>query len=135
MRGEKKKLSNRNVLHYVIAFSVIIMLIIFVMGTYLYRFYYTSMQEDFYENNELYLSNIAKTHENEMQILKDIATQTELSKGSKFLLSEQPTKSTGLKNQLYQYRSVSQFFDVMYYFYQKDTYLYNHMMLGSKAPL
>lgn len=119
-------------LHYVIAFSVIIMLIIFVMGTYLYRFYYTSMQEDFYENNELYLSNIAKTHENEMQILKDIATQTELSKGSKFLLSEQPTKSTGLKNQLYQYRSVSQFFDVMYYFYQKDTYLYNHMMmLGS----
>lgn len=127
MSKKKRKLSNRNVLHYVIAFSCIIMLVILVMGTYLYRFYYTNMRDDFYENNDLYLSNIVKAHENEIQILKDIATQMELSKNAKFLLDEQPTKSTGLKSQLYQYRSVNQFFDVMYYYYQEDEYLYNHM--------
>lgn len=127
MGGVKRKTSNQNMLHYVIAFSTVILLIIIIMGSYLYRFYYEKMQEDFYKNNTLYLSNIVKTHENELQILKDIATQIELSKAAKFLLEEQPTKSSELKNQLYQYRSVSQFFDVMYCFYQKGGYLYNHI--------
>lgn len=127
MSGIKKKLSNRNMLHYVAAFCTIILLIIVSMGTYLYRFYYDQMQEDFYTNNSLYLGNISKAHENELRILKDIVTQVELSKTAKFLLEEQPTKSSDLKKQLYQYRSVNQFFDVMYCFYQKGSYLYNHI--------
>lgn len=126
MRGMKKKASGQNVLHYVLVYVAVIMAVIIVMGGYLYRFYCEKMQEDFYTNNDLYLGNIARMHENEIEILKDIATQLELSETAKFLLQEQPTKSSDLKKQLNQYRSVNQFFDVMYCFYQKGDYLYNH---------
>lgn len=127
MAGEEKKLSNQNVLHYVIAFGAVLLLVIVVMGAYLSHFYYEKTQEDFLKNNELYLSNVAKTHENELQILADIATQVELSEAARFLLTEQPTKSSSLKKLLYQYRSVNQFFDVMYCYYQAGEYLYNHI--------
>ena len=85
------------------------------------------MQEDFYKENSVYIGNIAKTHGNELQILQDISMQIALSDSARFLLDEQPTKSAALKKQLNQYRSVNQFFDVMYCFYQKDQYLFNHM--------
>lgn len=125
MKGKKK--TGQNILHYVIASSVVIVFIIAILGGYLFRFYYKKMQEDFYKENSVYIGNIAKTHGNELQILQDISMQIALSDSARFLLDEQPTKSAALKKQLNQYRSVNQFFDVMYCFYQKDQYLFNHM--------
>lgn len=125
MKGRKK--TGQNILHYVIASNVVIVFIIAILGGYLFRFYYKKMQEDFYKENSVYIGNIAKTHGNELQILQDISMQIALSDSARFLLDEQPTKSAALKKQLNQYRSVNQFFDVMYCFYQKDQYLFNHM--------
>jgi hypothetical protein len=125
MKGKKK--TGQNILHYVIASSVVIVFIIAILGGYLFRFYYKKMQEDFYKENSVYIGNIAKTHGNELQILQDISMQIALSDSARFLLDEQPTKSAALKKQLNQYRSVNQFFDVMYCYYQKDQYLFNHM--------
>ena len=124
MKGKKK--TGQNILHYVIASSVVIVFIIAILGGYLFRFYYKKMQED-YKGNSVYVGNIAKTHGNELQILQDISMQIALSDSARFLLDEQPTKSAALKKQLNQYRSVNQFFDVMYCYYQKDQYLFNHM--------
>ena len=129
MKGKKK--TGQNILHYVIASSVVIVFIIAILGGYLFRFYYKKMQEDFYKENSVYVGNIAKTHGNELQILQDISMQIALSDSARFLLDEQPTKSAALKKQLNQYRSVNQFFDVMYCYYQKDQYLFNHMTLIS----
>ena len=109
MKGRKK--TGQNILHYVIASNVVIVFIIAILGGYLFRFYYKKMQED-----SVYIGNIAKTHGNELQILQDISMQIALSDSARFLLDEQPTKSAALKKQLNQYRSVNQFFDVMYCF-------------------
>ena len=71
MKGKKK--TGQNILHYVIASSVVIVFIIAILGGYLFRFYYKKMQEDFYKENSVYIGNIAKTHGNELQILQDIS--------------------------------------------------------------
>ena len=73
MKGKKK--TGQNILHYVIASSVVIVFIIAILGGYLFRFYYKKMQEDFYKENSVYVGNIAKTHGNELQILQDISMQ------------------------------------------------------------
>lgn len=91
MKGKKK--TGQNILHYVIASSVVIVFIIAILGGYLFRFYYKKMQEDFYKENSVYIGNIAKTHGNELQILQDISMQIALSDSARFLLDEQPTKS------------------------------------------
>ena len=46
MKGKKK--TGQDILHYVIASSVVIVFIIAILGGYLFRFYYKKMQEDFY---------------------------------------------------------------------------------------
>lgn len=122
----KRKGSRQNMRQYVLIFSAVILIIIISMGAYLLHFYYEQMKEDFYKSNLQYVESIARAHENEYQILKDIATQIEISDAAKFDLKEQPEKSRDLKEQLYRYKSVNQFFDVMYCFYQKGEYLYNH---------
>ena len=68
MKGKKK--TGQNILHYVIASSVVIVFIIAILGGYLFRFYYKKMQEDFYKENSVYIGNIAKTHGNELQIYR-----------------------------------------------------------------
>ena len=130
--GEKEKTSGRktrlsgNILHYVSAFSLTFILVILVLGIYLCYYYYQNTKKNFEENNTLYLGSVARTHENELQILSDIATQLNLSEYGRFILDDQPIKNIGLRKQLNQYRSVNHFFDVMYYYYQKDHYLFNH---------
>ena len=58
MKGKKK--TGQNILHYVIASSVVIVFIIAILGGYLFRFYYKKMQEDFYKENSVYIGNIAR---------------------------------------------------------------------------
>ena len=127
MRALRDKLKVQNIFHYIIIFSMLVMLIILVMGGYLYRFYYKTVYDSFCTENKSELNTVINQHENDMQIITDIMLQTEMSTDTtKFFLSEQPQKSTALKAQINLYTKVSQFFDQMFYYYQEDEYLYNH---------
>lgn len=52
----------KNLISYIVTFSAIIVLIILVMGTYLYRFYYNTIYNDFKNSNKSYLSTISNHH-------------------------------------------------------------------------
>lgn len=118
-------LKNRNLLIYILAFSIIIVLIIVVMGSYLYHFYYETIFNDFKDSNRTYLNSVVNHHENDMKSLEDIITQMSLSGNSvEFVLKESPKKSIALEEQLYRYTSVSQFFSQILFFYHGDQYLY-----------
>lgn len=127
MKRLRDKLRVQNIYHYIIIFSVLVMLIIVAMGGYLYRFYYTTVYDGFCTENKSALATVINQHENDMRIITDIMLQTEMSTDTtKFFLSEQPQKSTALKFQLNLHTDVSQFFDQIFYYYQEDDYLYNH---------
>lgn len=127
MKWLKRKLKIYNLFHYIIIFSALVMTIIFVMGFYLYRFYYKTVYNSFCSENESALTTVINQHENDMKIITDITMQMQMSQSTaKFYLFEQPEKSRALKNQLKLYTDVSQFFHLIYYYYQKNIYLYNH---------
>lgn len=125
--GKKiRDLKKNSLLGYILAFSGMVVLIILVLGIYLYQFYYHTIYRDWVMSNENYLSSIRSRHENDMKITEDIVQQVGLSDGNtEFLLEESPLKSVALEKQLYSYSSVSQFFFQLYYFYYNDDYLYN----------
>lgn len=123
---ERGKLRRQGVLLYLAAFSMIVVLIIAIMGGYLYRFYHRTIYENFVESNETDLGAIESRHENDMEIISNVVSQINLSADcTEFMLDKQPLKSTKLEEQLYQYTSVSQFFGQVLYFYHGDKYLYN----------
>lgn len=127
MKALRDRLKVQNIFHYIIIFSVLVMLIIIIMGGYLYRFYYKTVYDSFCTENKSELNTVINQHENDMQIITDIMLQTQISTDTtKFFLTEQPQKSTALKAQLNLYTTVSQFFNQVYYYYQEDEYLYNH---------
>lgn len=127
MKLERGKLRRQGVLLYLAAFSLIVVLIIAVMGGYLYRFYYRTIYENFVEANENDLKAVESRHENDMAIISDVVSQINLSSDcTEFLLDKQPLKSMKLEEQLYRYTAVSQFFGQVLYFYHGDQYLYNH---------
>lgn len=104
------------------------MLIVFLMGTYFYRFYYDTIYKDFESTNDVYLSSIINRHENDLKILRDIAVQISASDGiNEFRLKEDPLKSIELEKQLHQYLSVSQFFNQILFVPHNDNYLYNQV--------
>ncbi|MEG7531890.1 MAG: hypothetical protein RSF83_10915, partial [Hungatella sp.] len=126
MRKIIRDLKKNSLLGYILAFSGIVVLIILVLGIYLYQFYYHTIYRDWTESNESYLSSISNRHENDMKITEDIVQQIALSDGNtEFLLEEAPLKGMILKKQLYSYTSVSQFFFQLYYFYHDAAHLYN----------
>ena len=126
MKAEHGKLRRQGVLLYLAAFSMIVVLIIAVMGGYLYQFYHRTIYENFVEANESDLKAIESRHENDMAIISDVVSQINLSADcTEFLLDKQPLKSTKLEEQLYRYMAVSQFFGQVLYFYHGDQYLYN----------
>lgn len=121
-----KELKNKSLLAYILSFSAIIIFIVIIMGTYLYWFYYRNIYRDFKSANQEYIYSISAQHENNMQILDNIMMQLSLSgNDAEFLLQEYPQKSIKLKDTLYQYLSVSQFFDRIFYFYHKEQFIYN----------
>lgn len=127
MKLERGRLRRQGVMLYLTAFSMIVVMIIVVMGGYLYRFYYRTIYENFVEANESDLKAIESRHENDMAIISDVVSQINLSTDcTEFLLDKQPLKSTKLEEQLYRYTAVSQFFGQVLYFYHGDQYLYNH---------
>ena len=118
-------LKNKTMLVYILSFSIIVVLIIGIMGSYLYHFFYKTILNDFKGTNRSYLMSILNRHENDMKSLEDISLQMGLAgSGSEFLLEESPEKSIALEEQLYRYTSVSQFFSQVIFFYHKDGYLY-----------
>ncbi|MBQ8639034.1 MAG: helix-turn-helix transcriptional regulator [Lachnospiraceae bacterium] len=122
-----KRLRSQSVLRYVIAFSGIVVLIVLVMGGYLYYVNHRSIYQTFLSANTSWLESVEKSHENDMRILDDVATQISLSADiAEFVLADQPQKSIKLKERLHQYITVSQFFTQILYQYHEDDYLYNH---------
>ena len=94
MKLERGKLRRQGVLLYLAAFSLIVVLIIAVMGGYLYRFYYRTIHENFVEANENDLKAVESRHENDMAIISDVVSQINLSSDcTEFLLDKQPLKS------------------------------------------
>ena len=127
MKSLGDKLRIQNIFHYIIIFTTLVLLIIVVMGSYLYSFYYKTVYDSFCAENEESLKTVINMHENEMKILEDITMQIQLSADiRKFLLEEQPQRSIALKKQLKLYTDITQFYDQVLYFYQEDAYLYNH---------
>ena len=51
-------------LRYLVIFSLIVVLIILTMGTYIYRFYHHTIYKDFVESEEIWLEGIVSRHEN-----------------------------------------------------------------------
>ena len=118
-------LKNKTMLVYILSFSIIVVMIIGIMGSYLYHFYFQTILNDFKGTNRSYLMSVLNRHENDMKTLEDISLQMGLSgSGGEFLLEESPEKSVALEEQLYRYTSVSQFFSQIFFFYHHDKYLY-----------
>ena len=79
MKLERGKLRRQGVLLYLAAFSMIVVLIIAIMGGYLYRFYHRTIYENFVESNEADLGAIESRHENDMEIISNVVSQINLS--------------------------------------------------------
>ena len=130
MKKIKSKVETHNILYYVSVYFIIVLLIIGVMGGYFYYFLYETVYSDFRIGNKQHLAEIVNRHENDMQIIDDIVMQMELDEEealTKFRLEDEPKKSDPLTKRLKGYTTVSQFFDIMFYHYHKDDYLYNHL--------
>lgn len=120
-------LKKLNLYRYIVILSIIMMALIIGMSAYVYHYYYSELEKNFYELNKQTVETFADAHDSNLQVLQDIATQIYLSgANTRFKLDEQPQKVDALKQQLYEYRAVSQFYDCLYYHYQGDIYLYNH---------
>lgn len=121
-----RELKSQNVFYYIAAFSIIVILVITVLGSYLYRFYYRTIYTDFLVSNEEHLRSEMDRHENDIQIINDIVYQMGLAaEVTKFRLSEKPLAALQLEKHLFQYTTVSQFFQLLLYQYHEDDYLYS----------
>ena len=120
-------LKNKNLWSYILSFSAVVLFIVLLMGTYLYSFYYHTIYNDFQKSNQDSVSAVASRHENDMRTIDDIATQLSLAGSNvEFVLRSSPMKNFELRNMLYQYNAVSQFFDQILFFYHGDQYVYNY---------
>lgn len=121
-----RELKSQNVFYYIAAFSIIVILVITLLGSYLYRFYYRTIYTDFLVSNEEHLRSEMDRHENDIQIINDIVYQMGLAaEVTKFRLSEKPLAALQLEKHLFQYTTVSQFFQLLLYQYHEDDYLYS----------
>ena len=120
------ELKSQNIFYYIIVFSIIVILIITSLGSYLYQFYYKTIYSDFLVSNEEHLNAEISRHENDMQIIRNIVYQMGIAEDvTKFRLSENPQAARQLEKHLFQYITVSQFFRMLLYHYHEDDYMYN----------
>jgi len=125
MRKPGKELRSQSILYYIFAYSTVIILIILVMGIYLYQFYYKTIYADFLTSNREHVDSELNRHENDLQIVNDILYQMGLSDSTRFKLKEAPEKAIRLEKLLHQYTAVSQFFQLLLYKYHGDDYFYS----------
>ena len=119
------ELKSQNIFYYIIVFSIIVILIITSLGSYLYQFYYKTIYSDFLISNEEHLDAEINRHENDMQIIRNIVYQMGITEDvTKFRLSEKPQAALQLEKHLFQYITVSQFFQMLLYQYHEDDYMY-----------
>jgi len=122
----KRIRKSHNIFYYVGIYYGIVLLIVLVLGGYLFRYVYKTVYADFMLGNEQHLTAIVNRHENDMQIVDNIVKQIELSdEVTGFTLREESGKAGELMKQLKGYTSVSQFFDLLFYHYHEDDYLYH----------
>ena len=122
----KKKLNEYNVFRYIFNYIIVVILVISIIGGYLYAFFRKTVYTDFLAANEQYLHAITNRHENDMQIAQNIVAQIEtMDNVTRFRLSENPENANELMKTLKGYTSVSQFFDLLFYFYHNDEYFYH----------
>lgn len=133
MKIRKHRLQSYNIFHYIIFFTVIVILITCVLGGYLYLTLRRTVYSDFWAGNEQYLEAIVNRHENDMQIVDDIVTQMQLLEEiTRFRLREKPQNAEIIMQNLKGYTTVSQFFDLLFYQYHEDDFLYHHLSSISK---
>lgn len=127
MKKILKELKSQNISYYMLLINAVVMLIIIILGSYLYRFYYDTIYTDFRVANEEHLSSEMLRHENDMQIVQNIVYQMSISEEvSRVRLTEDPSKAVKLERHLRQYTTVSKFFRQLFYQYHADDYLYCH---------
>ena len=127
MRRTKSKLKSHNVFFYIGVYFSIIILIVFVMGGYLYSYLYKTVYSDFLLGNEQHLTTIVNHHENDLQIVDNIVTQIGIAEDvTRFKLQNHTGEFKELKKQLRGYTTVSEFFDLLFYQYHKDEYIYHY---------
>jgi len=118
---------SHNIFYYVGMYYLIVLMIILVLGGYLFRYVYKTAYSDFLLGNEQHLSEIVNRHENDLQIVDNIVQQMQLSdEVTRFKLRKEPAKANELMKQLKGYTLVSQFFDLLFYHYHQDDYLYHY---------
>ena len=116
-----------NIITYVMLLLTIVLFIMMIIGGFFLSFFRETVYADFLDANDQHLSAIVNRHEDDMQMLEDIVTQMRLSDDmTKFKLEEQPEKAIKLKEHLRRYTTVSQFFDLLWYQYHEDIYIYNY---------
>ncbi len=127
MRKALKAFKNQSIFYYILMFSAMVVLIIGLLGGYLYRFYYRTLYNDFLSSNEAWLSSVAGRHEYDMQTFSNVALEMGISMDiAAFKLDEQPEKSIRLKERLNQYMAVSQNISDIFYAYHQDNYIYDY---------
>lgn len=127
MKKAFKEFKNHSIFYYILMFSAMVVLIIALLGGYLYRFYYRTLYNDFLSTNENYLSSVSERHEYDMKAFSNIALEMGISMDiAAFKLDEQPEKSIRLKERLNQYTMVSQNVSDIFYAYHQDRYIYDY---------
>ena len=98
MREDNKITGKHNILYYSLSCFVIVMIVISLIGGYLYYYLYKNIYSDFINENERYLSVIKSRHEKDMQIIDNIISQIEFGDSiTKFRLVGNPQKVKELK--------------------------------------
>ena len=121
-----RKTSSGNFLVYMIVIVCIMLGVIGGIVWYLISFFSNSLYREFASSNQQYVDEIMTRHENDLQIIEDITTQMSLkTEITRFFLKSNPEKTLELKKTLDSYMVVSNFFDLVLYYYQKDDYLYS----------
>lgn len=122
-----KKTSSGNFLAYTVVIVGIMIGVIGGIVWYLLSFFSDSLYREFASANQQYVDEIMTRHENDLQIIDDITTQMSLKTDiTRFYLSSNPEKTFELKKTLEGYMVVSNFFDLILYYYQRDDYLYSY---------
>jgi len=116
-----------NIFYYMGIYYLIVLMVILVLGGYLLRYVYKTAYSDFLLGNKQHLSEIVNRHENDLQIVDNIVQQVQISDEiTRFKLRREPAKATELMKQLKGYTLVSQYFDLLFYHYHMDDYLYHY---------